>query len=77
MFMATIKVRFDGRVFVPEQPVDLPAGTSVEIPIPAAQPAARSGTNAMERVAEMHPRAIETTTDFDAPLPDDFWLGKP
>jgi hypothetical protein len=30
--MTTIKARFDGRVFVPEGPVDLPAGSWVEIP---------------------------------------------
>ena len=28
------------------------------------------------RVAELHPGAIQTTDDFDAPLSDDFWLGK-
>ena len=32
--MITVKARFDGRVFVPEQPVDLPVGQAVEIPIP-------------------------------------------
>lgn len=39
--MITIKARFDGRVFVPESPVDLPAGSSVEIvfPAPTAPPA--------------------------------------
>jgi hypothetical protein len=29
--MITVKARFDGRVFIPEQPVDLPAETVVEI----------------------------------------------
>jgi hypothetical protein len=32
--MITVKPHFDGRVFVPEQPVDLPVGQAVEIPIP-------------------------------------------
>ena len=27
------------------------------------------------RVPGLHPGAITTTADFDAPLPDDFWLG--
>lgn len=29
-----------------------------------------------QRILGMHPGAIETTPDFDDPLPDEFWLGK-
>ena len=29
-----------------------------------------------QRIAPLHPGAVETSGDFDAPLPDDFWLGK-
>lgn len=32
--MTTVAAQFDGKVFVPEQPVDLPAGTKVEIALP-------------------------------------------
>ena len=28
------------------------------------------------RIAGLHPGAIEMAPDFDAPLPDKFWLGK-
>ncbi len=28
------------------------------------------------RTAELHPGAIEPAPDFDAPLPEGFWLGK-
>ena len=31
--MATIRARFDGKVFIPEGPVDLAIGASVEIPL--------------------------------------------
>jgi hypothetical protein len=34
--MSTIKARFDGRVFVPQGPVDLPVGCELEIAIPSA-----------------------------------------
>lgn len=27
------------------------------------------------RIPELHPGAIQTTEDFDAPLPDEFWTG--
>lgn len=30
-----------------------------------------------ERLPGLHPGAITTADDFDAPLPDDFWMGKP
>ena len=36
--MATVRARFDGRVFVPDEPVDLPAGSEVEIPVPSPPP---------------------------------------
>lgn len=29
------------------------------------------------RVAGLHPGAIETSDDFDAPLADEFWVGGP
>jgi antitoxin (DNA-binding transcriptional repressor) of toxin-antitoxin stability system len=28
------------------------------------------------RVAGLHAGAIQVTADFDAPLPDDFWMGR-
>jgi hypothetical protein len=31
---------------------------------------------AKKRIAPLHPGAIEASDDFDAPLPDEFWLGK-
>lgn len=29
-----------------------------------------------QRKAPLHPEAMEVSADFDAPLADDFWLGK-
>jgi hypothetical protein len=34
--MTTVVAEFDGKVFVPQQPVDLPAGTKVTVAIPEA-----------------------------------------
>lgn len=45
------------------------SGQPVAQVIPVAQPAKK-------RIAPLHPGAIETSDDFDAPLPDEFWLGK-
>lgn len=32
---------------------------------------------ARPRVAGLHAGAIQAAPDFDAPLPDDFWIGQP
>jgi antitoxin (DNA-binding transcriptional repressor) of toxin-antitoxin stability system len=45
------------------------SGQPVAQVIPLAQPA-------KQRIAPLHPGAMETSDDFDAPLPDEFWLGK-
>jgi antitoxin (DNA-binding transcriptional repressor) of toxin-antitoxin stability system len=29
------------------------------------------------RIAGLHAGALQTSPDFDAPLPDDFWAGRP
>lgn len=34
-------------------------------------------TAAPQRIAGLHPGAIQPASDFDAPLPDDFWTGQP
>ena len=41
--MSTVKARFDGKVFVPEKPVQIPVGEIVEIQYPDA-PAKELGT---------------------------------
>ncbi|MBI1902049.1 MAG: hypothetical protein HYS13_13180 [Planctomycetia bacterium] len=38
--MTTVRAHFDGHVFVPESPVELPVGYVLEIPIPTAEPSA-------------------------------------
>jgi len=30
-----------------------------------------------QRIAPLHPGAMEASDDFDAPLSDEYWLGKP
>ena len=45
------------------------SGQPVARVIPVTKPAEK-------RIAPLHPGAIETSDDFDAPLSDEFWLGK-
>lgn len=42
--MTTIKARFNGQAFVPESPVDLPIGYTLEVPIPATPPPSPEST---------------------------------
>lgn len=72
--MATIRVHFDGKVFVPDEPVDLPVGTPAETLVRApAEPDAssaaggvRSSLARLARIAEEHPDDPATPTDLAA-----------
>lgn len=33
-------------------------------------------TPPVQRIGNLNPGSIETTDDFDAPLPDEFWIGE-
>jgi antitoxin (DNA-binding transcriptional repressor) of toxin-antitoxin stability system len=44
------------------------SGQPVAQVIPLAQ-------SSKQRIAPLHPGAMEASDDFDAPLPDEFWLG--
>lgn len=44
--MTTLKVRFDGRVLVPEGPVDLPQGRVLEVTVAEALPTEANGAHA-------------------------------
>ena len=62
--MTTIKARYDGKVFVPEQPVDLPSGFILEIPIPTAGDA--STLAKLAKIAERYPDNPQSPTDLAA-----------
>jgi len=56
--MSTIKAQFDGRVFVPEGPVDLPVGSWVEIPAKPTDTASeleQSSLSGLASIATMYP----------------------
>jgi antitoxin (DNA-binding transcriptional repressor) of toxin-antitoxin stability system len=55
------------------------AGTEVVLTnegVPVARVFPIGAGEPQSRIAGLHPDAIETSEDFDAPLPDNFWLGK-
>jgi hypothetical protein len=76
--MITLKARFDGRVFVPESPVDLPVGTELEIAIVAhpAPPAPPSSLARLAEIAEQLPDNPDLPTDL-AEQHDHYLYGTP
>jgi hypothetical protein len=50
--MSTVKARFDGRVFVPEEIVDLPVGVVLTIPLPE-RPSQTNGAHSLSGLAQV------------------------
>lgn len=61
--MATIKAHFDGKVFVPDEPVDLPKDQPVVV-----QPDPAAPRQYKKRWLGRFPGQIKMAEDFDAPL---------
>jgi hypothetical protein len=64
----TVRARFDGRVFVPEGPVDLPVGFVVEIPDTPVEPKSSEITPLAQlaEIAKMFPEDDDLPTDLAA-----------
>jgi hypothetical protein len=76
--MTKVKARYDGRVFVPEVPLDLPVGTDVEIPLPANHVAEEAAALAsgLARIAKQYPENPDLPTDL-ATQHDHYLYGTP
>jgi len=61
-----------------EEAIELAAAGTDVILLDGATPRARlvACKPAKPRVAGLHAGAIQPADDFDAPLPEDFWLGE-
>jgi hypothetical protein len=60
--MITIKARFDGRVFVPEEPVNLPAGQVLELVI-SSPDEQRTPLMDLIEIAKQFPSDPDSPTD--------------
>ena len=72
--MATIKARFDGRVFVPEGPVDLPVGYELEIPLDGVTGEARPGAGVLELLAQLDQLPVNEEWPADGAAQHDHYL---
>jgi hypothetical protein len=76
--MSTIRVHFDGKVFVPDEPVDLPAGTPGEFRAARARAAAMPTTNSLVELAKLAETFPDTDLPPDAAAQHDHYLyGQP
>jgi len=76
--MSTIKARFDGHVFIPEGPVDLPVGCELEIvlPEPASPKEAQAPLAALAALMEQFPENAQWPAD-GAAQHDHYLCGTP
>lgn len=67
--MTTVKAKFDGRAFVPEEPVDLPVGYELEIVMPTAGNGVKKPKTALQELVEIlksYPPNPDLPTDLAA-----------
>ncbi|MBI5760600.1 MAG: antitoxin family protein [Planctomycetales bacterium] len=66
--MLTLKARFDGHVFIPAEPVDLPTGCELEILVSPRQIVETSGSTLAQLVelADQFPENPDLPTDLAA-----------
>lgn len=64
--MITVKARYDGKVFIPQTPVDLPAGCELEISIRPLPNGAPSTLAQLADIANQFPENPDLPTDLAA-----------
>lgn len=72
--MLTVKARYDGRVFIPEQPVDLPADTVVDLAITPAPAVANGPAPLMELAKILKQFPDDPDMPTDAAMQHDHYL---
>lgn len=72
--MTTVKVHFDGRVFVPEQPVNLPAGCQLEIAFTPPEPPAPDDKPLLKLLAILDQFPSDPDMPADAAAQHDHYL---
>ena len=84
--MVQVKAKYDGRVLIPAEPLDVPAGTELCLTIDdAARPAspdlppllpAIDPATDKRRLGQQRGAVLHMSDDFNDHLGDDFWFGK-
>jgi hypothetical protein len=74
--MTTVKVRFDGRVFVPETPVNLPVGTPAEVALQVERSSELPTLAAEAQIAHQFPDKSALPVDLASQV-DHYLYGTP
>lgn len=70
--MIALKAHFDGKVLVPDEPLDLKPNQHVRIQVePIAEPS--SSPPGKIQFGQQPGSFLNLTPDWDEPLPDEFW----
>ena len=71
--MIALNAHFDGKVIVPDEPLDLPANQRVRIQVEPIEPTAAAGSKPRRVLGQQRDLVIHLAPDWEAPLPDDMW----
>ncbi|HZL35349.1 MAG TPA: hypothetical protein VFC78_08565 [Tepidisphaeraceae bacterium] len=74
--MMVLNAKYDGKVLVPDTPLDLPANQRVRRkvrPIESAPTARGAGSGGKLDLGLQRGNILYIAPDFDDPLPDEFW----
>ena len=79
--MSTIRVHFDGKVFVPDEPVNVPEGTLAQVIVvppsePRRPPSGRKPLAELAAILEAMPDTSKLPSDYAAEL-DHYLYGTP
>ncbi len=71
--MVTLNAHFDGKVFVPDEPLALKPNQRVRIQVEPIESPAPHDPKPKRMFGQQPDLVISMSPDWDEPLPDDFW----
>ncbi len=71
--MIALNAHFDGKVLVPDEPLDLPANQKVRIELEPIESPAPTEPKPKRVFGQQKGAVTFLAPDWDAPLPDDIW----
>ena len=84
--MVQVKAKYDGKVLIPAEPLDVPAGTELRLTINDAEQSASSDlppllpainpATGKRRLGQQRGAVLHMSDNFNDHLGDDFWIGK-
>lgn len=70
--MIALNARYDGKVIVPDEPLDLPANQKIRVQIEPIE-STQAAPNPKRVLGQQRDLVVYLAPDWEAPLPDDIW----